>query len=526
MFTFIENLQNTFSMCFTLNVGERLTPAVDRDGDGDLDMIDIRGFSPETQAAIRRVLGDTNMRTLEEGSRFSMESLIRHGFVVERNGQIEETRAAQRGLWETVDANLFPRGLAETFTGRLARGSQGPEVALLQRLLTERGFDARYRGVYDGDFGRGTETALRNYQRQVLGQSGDGVMDLNGSTMRSLLSDRPAGTQGASPEGVGTVNVRSRNAVERFFGIGRRDELRAQLDRYIGAGSTPELIELGNQAGRAKDGTPQEIEAVYNRIMEILPHYISDREVVNAFQIDFWDGLTRSDRAFAQSQVLDFFENALMGSAATERVARWVTGAEQYLIHNDRVLNESLGVMNGFDFVNTARSNMLGLRRHATGNLESVALGEGVYFSTRTQSGQARLGKFTTAQEATVINGAHAWEINETPADIDRFIEQMTRAQLTVINRQVEHAHITSKEGLRRLIRSWDVQLDAYMYLAENCSNLSFGLRVIDNTEAQDNWGGGWDNWGGGWVGTSPGVEGGWDEGGWGTGGWNDGGRG
>jgi peptidoglycan hydrolase-like protein with peptidoglycan-binding domain len=45
----------------------------------------------------------------------------------------------------------------------LKQGSQGQEVVVLQQRLAELGF---YQIAIDGDFGRGTEAALRNFQRQ------------------------------------------------------------------------------------------------------------------------------------------------------------------------------------------------------------------------------------------------------------------------------------------------------------------------------------------------------------------------
>jgi peptidoglycan hydrolase-like protein with peptidoglycan-binding domain len=45
----------------------------------------------------------------------------------------------------------------------LRRGSQGQEVVALQQRLADLGF---YQIAIDGDFGRGTETALRSFQRQ------------------------------------------------------------------------------------------------------------------------------------------------------------------------------------------------------------------------------------------------------------------------------------------------------------------------------------------------------------------------
>ncbi len=55
----------------------------------------------------------------------------------------------------------------------LRPGRRGPAVRLLQRLLQERGF---YSGAIDGDFGRRTERAVRQFQRQQ-GLPVTGVVD-------------------------------------------------------------------------------------------------------------------------------------------------------------------------------------------------------------------------------------------------------------------------------------------------------------------------------------------------------------
>lgn len=89
--------------------------------------------------------------------------------------------------------------------------------------------------------------------------------------------------------------------------------MRARLDQFIGA-SDSELIALGHEAGEAKiSGDTREINRVYNRIMQELRSRNLPQEVYRAFSVR-----SRRDKEV----VLDYFENALMGSTSSERVAR------------------------------------------------------------------------------------------------------------------------------------------------------------------------------------------------------------
>lgn len=183
-------------------------------------------------------------------------------------------------------------------------------------------------------------------------------------------------------------------------------------------------------------------------------------------------------------------------------------------MHSDSVVNKSIAVIKGYDFAATAKNNMIGLRRYAKGNVASRGLGEGVYFSTRTQDGQSRLGKFTRGQEAAVLGGNVAWEIHESKADINRFIDAMTPDQLKVIDKKLTQVSRLTKDKLKKLVASGQVKLNASMYIAENCSNLSFMITVTDNMPKRENNHGGNDRGGndgndGDDVSSTPGERGG-----------------
>lgn len=69
----------------------------------------------------------------------------------------------------------------------LRKGSRGSQVAELQNLLNTKGFDA---GIADGDFGPGTERAVKSFQASV-GLVADGVV---GNMTWEALRDNPVKT--------------------------------------------------------------------------------------------------------------------------------------------------------------------------------------------------------------------------------------------------------------------------------------------------------------------------------------------
>jgi len=203
MLTTLCNMKALYSLCLIQSFAvEKLTPAVDTDRDGDLDMLDISKFDDNTQEAIRRVLWEANMSTLESWKRFAMQDLIENGFVVERTDTISganssqseladeiannQTRRITRDPWTRQDIASESSEVSSEFTRTLRRGLSGPDVTTLQQALSDKWFNPN--GI-DGVFGPWTERALIAYQKQVLGQRGDGVMDFNGATMRSLTQD-------------------------------------------------------------------------------------------------------------------------------------------------------------------------------------------------------------------------------------------------------------------------------------------------------------------------------------------------
>lgn len=101
----------------------------------------------------------------------------------------------------------------------LQRGSRGDDVGRLQALLCLGGFDAK---PIDGDFGDGTEKALRAYQGSC-GLPDDG--QVQDDTHRSLGMDQPDPTKVPVP-------VIDRITVDLVAGI-FSDAPRANIERYL-----------------------------------------------------------------------------------------------------------------------------------------------------------------------------------------------------------------------------------------------------------------------------------------------------
>ena len=73
-----------------------------------------------------------------------------------------------------VDPTPTPTPDPGTEKPTLRRGDKGPYVSLLQTELIQRGYDVGSTGV-DGDFGRATETAVKNFQTHN-GLTADGIV--------------------------------------------------------------------------------------------------------------------------------------------------------------------------------------------------------------------------------------------------------------------------------------------------------------------------------------------------------------
>jgi len=179
--------------------------AADTNNDGVLWSAEFNDLTREQRLQIRQDLWEQNWNAFVEARAIRFEQKQE-----ETQSIANESITARDQLHSELQESTE---VSSEFTRTLRRWAKGPDVALLQQKLTEAWFDARYNGRYDGDFWSGTQRALMNYQRQVLGQSWDGVMDLWGATMNSFLQNQ--NTETDSP------NDSSRRTITKFpYSIG------------------------------------------------------------------------------------------------------------------------------------------------------------------------------------------------------------------------------------------------------------------------------------------------------------------
>ena len=118
--------------------------------------------------------------------------------------------------------------------GSLKLGSQGEDVRTVQRKLKELGF---YKGSVDGDFGEGTETAVKAFQKQY-GLTVDGKVGPN--TLAKLVSARQTAKPAVTPTPKPTATPAYENTYLRLGDSGTA--VRRMQER---------LISLGYLAGTA-----------------------------------------------------------------------------------------------------------------------------------------------------------------------------------------------------------------------------------------------------------------------------------
>ncbi len=591
MFTLLRNLRTLFMMCIANNLWwEKLVSSVDADHDGDLDMMDINKFSPETQAAIRRVLGETNMKTLEEWRRFSIQSLIENGFVVERNDTIQATNDNQKNHREEVDTNTIPNFEKNTFQRRLEKWcTKGADVKALQKFLTEAWFDARYNGTFDGDFGNGTqkaladyqtahglprsgileasattssrtlnymleskgikswstapedttlpldatnlrgqessreavnvqfgrtlkrgmsgddvrvlqnlltnmgydtngidgafgpgtESALKKYQQEKLGQSGDGKMDMNGATMKSFMN-APANQSASSNE----RQTQQRNIFQRlgdfFKRWGEVPTNLAWIDNYIDARNT-ELNAIGEQITNAKQSrNPQAIAAAHAAILGAMR---------NKVPAELYNTIAQARTPIEQTRVLDFISNALMGGRNTVEIAQGRESARKYAQELNRLqartgdVLRNEGLSSGFVQQSLATIDAVEQRIQSGTKFTAAYAQFDSAFSVRTKGNNNQLEWFSKwAIEALTIDGVNAWDIQETMTDKMKFIENMNLAQIQDIDNELRYVNNLTVESLKELVQKWQVEMNVVMFIAHNCGNVSFATLFKDKT--------------------------------------------
>jgi peptidoglycan hydrolase-like protein with peptidoglycan-binding domain len=112
--------------------------------------------------AVRRAQNRLNMRGYDPGS---LDGLF-------GNRTHRAVRRYQDDRDLTADGIVGPRTWARLDPPTIKRGASGDAVRLLQRLLTNFGYDP---GAVDGDFGANTERAVKQFQDDFL-LSADGIV--------------------------------------------------------------------------------------------------------------------------------------------------------------------------------------------------------------------------------------------------------------------------------------------------------------------------------------------------------------
>lgn len=338
----------------------------------------------------------------------------------------------------------------------------------IQTALVKAGYNIDV----DGEIGPATIQAIMKFQRD------HGLIDdwkTGRKTMAKLWITSESNTAVASNETSGEVSSEGKgNSVNRVQeAFSGRDKFRAQIDTYISADKTPELIALWQAAAIAKvSNNKSEIVQVYNQIKEVLPKYIKDEKVLWALDDGFWG--TKAGKI----DILDFFSNALKGNAQTAKVAAGELPAEAYLIHNSNALKKSENLVNqlGLSFARESHDAARYLTKDIKWALSSTSLGKWIYFSVRTQWNLRALEPQTRGAEATIINGANLWETSETKTDMLNLAMRMNENQLSIVAQKIQYNGTLSREELVSFIEAGKVTLNVQMYIEENCSNMAYKI--------------------------------------------------
>lgn len=148
---------------------------------------------------------------------------------------------------ETKPKLSYPYGKVSDISGDIGAGSSGTKVKAIQHALNELGFGNSGTQDCDGQFGSGTQSAVKAFQR-AMGISADGVVGKN--TREKFYSQGYAsGTDNATPgwhelfEGDLDEYVftsKDGNRYRMFSGLG---------DKVLNAGATDFLYQFANSGG-------------------------------------------------------------------------------------------------------------------------------------------------------------------------------------------------------------------------------------------------------------------------------------
>ncbi|NDK10010.1 hypothetical protein GW846_04470 [Candidatus Gracilibacteria bacterium] len=363
------------------------------------------------------------------------------------------------------------------FGRTLKRGMSGDDVVVLQNLLTNMGYDTN--GI-DGSFGPGTEGALKKYQQEKLGQSGDGRMDMNGATMKSFMTTK------SSVSNTNETQSQSRNVFQKLGDFFKRGgEVPTNLsgiDKFIDARNT-ELNAIGEQITNAKQSrNPQAIAQAHTAILVALR---------NKVPVELYNTIAQARSPIEQTRVLDFISNALMGGRNTVEIAQGRESARKYSEELNRLQTRTgdvlrnEGLSSSFIQQSLATIDAVEQRIKAGTQFSAGYKSFDSAFSVRTKGNNNQLEGFSKGSiEALTIDGVNAWDIQETMSDKLKFIDNMNLAQIKDIDNQLRYINGLTVESLKELVQKGQVEMNVIMFIAHNCGNVSFATVIKDNTPA------------------------------------------
>ncbi|MDX2096637.1 MAG: peptidoglycan-binding protein [Leptolyngbyaceae cyanobacterium bins.59] len=141
-------------------------------------------------------------------------------------------------------ALLMSLGMTSGTIAALSRGSRGPAVTSLQLSLRNAGYNP---GTIDGVFGRSTENAVRQFQRDRNLQA-DGVV---GARTEAALTRSGRPSSGSGPTVISASRTRE---LQRL--LARRGCYRGPIDGVYGPGTNAAVQRAQRAYGLVVDGVP------------------------------------------------------------------------------------------------------------------------------------------------------------------------------------------------------------------------------------------------------------------------------
>ncbi len=230
-------------MALTINsfasMGLNAAKGADTNNDGVLHSEEFNSLPDSEKRKIQRYLKkEGKWEEFKEQRHIAYEKKIRA-----QRSVTKRTSQEHRSLRESSDVTSYTR--------TLKKGMKGSDVKSMQIALNNAGYNV---GTPDGKFGPNTDTALRNYQRKELGQTGDGVMELGGATMASFSQN----SERSVSKNIETASKKDIKALQRLIGTpddGQFGEKSHEaMVAFVEGASKAQIIELQRLIGTTADG--------------------------------------------------------------------------------------------------------------------------------------------------------------------------------------------------------------------------------------------------------------------------------